>query len=709
MFIALAQADSIGLLLAQIGLILALSRLVGALFARLRQPQVMGEMIAGIMLGPSLLGLLWPTGYGAIFPPVSIGYLDYVSQIGVIFFLFLVGLELEPSLIRSRGRAALAISLASILLPFVLGAALTWHMYYRSGQALFDSHRVSFGAAAMFMGAAMSITAFPVLARILTERNLHKTNLGAVAITCAAVNDVAAWCLLAVVIAVARVQNPTHALWTVGLATVYVGLMFLLVRPFLSRLEIVYERQGRLSQNVVAVIFMLVLASSFATAAIGIHALFGAFMMGVIMPKSTPFIRHLAEKLEDYTVVLFLPVFFAYTGIKTNLNLLLADPHLWMYAGLVTAVACAGKIGGAMLAARFCRLGWRESSAIGILMNTRGLMELIILNIGLQLAVINHNVFAMMVLMTLVTTALTSPLLQWIYPARRLGVPDQRQAGYSILIPVSLPKSGGPLVQLADALIGPERNGARLYALHLRRPADHEAYRTGLDEADSPRDEALAPLLAQARNRSLPVEPLSLVSREVAGDICALAAQRKVNLVLMGFHKPVIGRTILGGTVHRVLSHCEAHVAIFVDRGFRSARRILVPYLGSNHDHLALELAYRMARNVGAQVTVLHVVPPMRSEAGKTLNAKGAVERVFNDPLSPTPVVFRIVEDPSPVGVVLYQAQQFDLVIVGVAEEWGLESHLFGWRPERIARDCPCSLVIVRKHGGASLAGVPPV
>jgi nucleotide-binding universal stress UspA family protein len=364
-------------------------------------------------------------------------------------------------------------------------------------------------------------------------------------------------------------------------------------------------------------------------------------------------------------------------------------------------VACAGKFGGSALTARACGKSWRESSAIGVLMNTRGLMELVILNVGRELSVISEEVFAMMVVMALVTTAMTTPLLHWIYP-RRLAAAERKTGGaksFSVLIPVALPKSGGPLVQLASAIIGQTADGAgKLVALHLRRPADHPTFRTGLNEAAESYDESLAPLLAQARGRSLPVEQMSFVSLDVPADINDVAKAQHVDLVLMGFHKPLIGRTILGGTVHRVLAGCETDVAIFVERGFRQARKILVPYLGTEHDRLALSLAAQMARNTEAQVTVLHISAPMRGHDGRSLNARSHVERIFNDPAQPAPFQMRIVEDPSPVGVVLHQAPQFDLVVIGVAEEWGLESHLFGWRAERIARDCPSSMLIVRKY-----------
>jgi len=687
------------LLIAQVLVVLALSRLMGTLFAKLHQPLVVGEMIAGIMLGPSLFGLLFPTASAALFPQGGLANLNTLSQIGVMFFLFLIGLELDPQLLRNRGHAAVVISHISIVAPFLLGAVLTLHLYTH----VFN-HDMRFLSVALFMGAAMSITAFPVLARILTERNLHKTPVGAVTITCAAVDDVTAWCVLAFVVAIARATGVRPALLTAAEAAVYVMLMFLVIRPFLRRLQVVHERQGRLSQGVIAIIFLLVLLSAYTTESIGIHALFGAFLMGAIMPKGTQFVRTISEKLEDFTVVFLLPLFFAFTGLKTQIGLL-NTPALWVDTGLVIAAACLGKFGGSTLAARACGMGWRESSIIGILMNTRGLMELVILNIGQDLGVITPAVFAMMVLMALATTGITTPILQLIgskrwfgQPAGAAGATPRRPGIFGVLIPVADPRSGGPLLRVAQNLAGLAAAGGRIIALHLTRPVDRDAYRSGLDE---PRRGALPdplrPLLDNAAAANIAVEPLAFTSRDVPTDIARVARDEQADLVLMGFHRSVVGRTFLGGVVHRVLTGVATDVAVFVDHGFVAARQVLVPYLGGKHDALALDLAGRIARNANAQLTVLHVVDPVRGDDRK-LNVQQAIDRIYHDPAQPSQVRLRVVEDVSPVDAVLQIAGEFDLVVIGIAEQWGLSSQLFGWRPERIAAGSPVSLLIVRKY-----------
>ncbi|HLL82045.1 MAG TPA: cation:proton antiporter [Longimicrobium sp.] len=403
------------LLLVQIGVVLVAARLVGLLFRRIHQPQVVGEMVAGILLGPSLLGWAAPEISARLFPAASLGFLNSISQVGLLIFMFLVGLELDPKLLRGKSHTAVVTSHASILAPFLLGALLSLLLYPRLSD---DS--VSFTGFALFMGAAMSVTAFPVLARILTERGLTRTRVGAVAIACAAVDDVTAWCILAGVVAVVRSGTGTHSLWiTLAGSAAFVLVMLGLVRPVLARLEGAYHRHGKLTQDLLGGILLLGLASAWVTEYLGIHALFGAFLAGAVMPKGERFVHALTEKLEDVTVVLLLPLFFAFTGLRTAFGLV-EGAEMWGYAALIILVAVAGKWGGSTLAARFTGMSWREAGAVGVLMNTRGLMELVILNIGLDIGVISPALFAMMVLMALVTTFMTSPLLEWIYPARMI-------------------------------------------------------------------------------------------------------------------------------------------------------------------------------------------------------------------------------------------------------------------------------------------------
>jgi Kef-type K+ transport system membrane component KefB len=356
------------------------------------------------VLGPSLLGQLWPQAADFVLPATVAPYLGVIAQLGVILYMFLVGLELNHEMLRGRAHATVAISHASIVVPFLLGATLALLLF---PQLAGSDH--SFTSFALFMGVAMSITAFPVLARILTDRGMQRTPLGILALGCAASDDVTAWCLLAFVVGVAQAQLG-GAFLVLALTAGYIGFMLLLVRPLLTRL-LAYCESEPLPQGVIAVIYGALLLSALATEAIGIHALFGAFLLGAIIPHDSAVARALTRQLQDLVTVLLLPAFFAFTGMRTQLGLV-AGAEQWLLCGLIIVVATAGKLGGTLAAARLTGLGWREGTALGLLMNTRGLMELIVLNIGLDLKVISPALFAMMVLMALVTTLATTPLLQ---------------------------------------------------------------------------------------------------------------------------------------------------------------------------------------------------------------------------------------------------------------------------------------------------------
>jgi Kef-type K+ transport system membrane component KefB len=403
-------------LVMQLGVILVGSRLVGLLFKRIHQPQVIGEMAAGILLGPSLLGWAAPALSNALFPQTSLGYLNALSQVGLVLFMFLVGFSLDPKELRGHGRAALLTSHVSIALPFCLGSALALFLYGR-----LSSPGVAFTSFALFMGAAMSITAFPVLARILTERKLLGSRVGTLSIACAAVDDVTGWCILAYIVVLVRSEKASTPAWLmVGGALAYVLIMVFGIRRLLPRFEALYRKEGRHTDGAISMMIALALASALATEWLGIHLVFGAFLMGAIMPKNQEFVQSLHQKMESVTIIVLVPLFFAFSGLRTNIGMVTG--RLWVYTLVVIAVAIAGKFGGSMLAARLAGVSWRDATSLGILMNTRGLMELIALNIGLDIGVISQAMFTIMVIMALVTTFMTSPLLEWVYPSRLMGM-----------------------------------------------------------------------------------------------------------------------------------------------------------------------------------------------------------------------------------------------------------------------------------------------
>jgi K+:H+ antiporter len=388
-------------------------RLVGALFRRLGQPPVIGEVVAGILLGPSFLGwisqsLFQVNATELLLPKEVAPHLGVIAQLGVILYMFLVGLELNAGLLRAQAKAAIGISAAGMVVPFLLGVALAYPLHERFAPA-----GVPFSSFTLFLGIALAVTAFPVLARILTDRGIARTRLGVLALSCAAVGDAAAWCLLAVIVGVvqARIDD---ALLVIGLSAAFIAFMLLAVRPLAARWA--RRLEGRpLTPGIAAWIFAAVLLSALATEAIGIHGLFGAFLLGVVIPHDCRVARELEHRLKEVVVVLFLPAFFAYTGLRTQIGLI-SGWEQWLVCGLIILAATLGKFGGTLAAARLTGLDWLTSASLGVLMNTRGLMELIVLNIGLDLGVISPALFTMLVLMALVTTLATAPVLKRLMP-----------------------------------------------------------------------------------------------------------------------------------------------------------------------------------------------------------------------------------------------------------------------------------------------------
>jgi len=412
---AAARASGLASFLLALIVVVACARALGSIASRLGQAPVIGEMIAGIALGPSLFGRLWPAGSAALFTPHVTDLLGTCAQASVIVFMFLVGLELDPARLRGHSHVTIVTSHAGIVAPFVLGTFLALYLYPR-----YSTSDVPFMVFALFSGVSLSVTAFPVLVRILGDLRIQHTRLGVLALACAAVDDATAWLLLAALTSVTR-ADASSVLWTLGLTIAYVALMILVARPRVEGVVRGFDARGGATAGVISAVFMAVLASALITEWIGIHALFGAFLLGVVTPHDSAVAQELRKRLEDFVVVLALPVFFAYSGLRTRIGLF-DHPAQWLDLAIIVAVASIGKVGGCFAAAWGQGVPRREAWGLGILMNTRGLMELIVLNVGLDLKVLSPELFALLVLMAVVTTVATTPLLRSL--ARTLVVSE---------------------------------------------------------------------------------------------------------------------------------------------------------------------------------------------------------------------------------------------------------------------------------------------
>jgi len=627
---ARANAGELLHVLLALVVVIATARGLGSIFRSAHQPPVVGEIIAGILLGPSLLGRLVPGVSAYLFPSAVGPFLNIIAQVGVILYMFLVGLELDPALLRKRGHATVAISHASIIAPFLLGALIALMLYPR-----LSTSDVPFTCFSLFLGVSMSVTAFPVLARILTDRKIHKTRMGAIALTCAAVDDVTAWCMLAFVVSVAQAQS-TGAVTTLAMALAYIAFMLLVVRPGMVRLSLLYGNRGRLTQGVLAAIFVALLLSASATELIGIHAVFGAFALGALIPHDSGMARELTDRLEDIVIVLLLPAFFAYTGLRTQIGLV-SGWEQWMICLLIVIVASAGKFGGSVIAARITGLKWRDSAALGVLMNTRGLMELIVLNIGLEMKVISPTLFAMLVIMALVTTFATTPILHLITrgqepelePMPELGTfspepvvapqapsrvphpaprPVQQPARpilaatehSAILVPVSNPDGVSDLIELAIAATPHDAPAPRVLAL-VKIPSG--GARSGLREAEQrvpPRSPALSVALDLAASRGGLIAPQAVWkwTNDPATDILEFAKEPQIGWLLLGSHRAVFGSDFRGGVVREILDRARSmpvHVAVVIRGGERPLDRIFAVIDSGQHGRAALDLALRVS------------------------------------------------------------------------------------------------------------------
>jgi Kef-type K+ transport system membrane component KefB len=620
----------LALLLVQIITILFVARFFAWICKKIGQPTVIGEMIAGIVLGPSLVGTFFPEYSALLFPAASLGNLQFLSQIGLILFMYVIGMELDLSVLRNKAKDAVVISHASIIIPFTMGIILAYFVYNR-----FAPEGVSFSSFGLFMGIAMSITAFPVLARIVQERGLHRTRIGAMVITCAAADDVTAWCILAAVIAIVKAGSFVSSLYIIALSVAYVMLMLVVVRPFLKRIGELYSHKENITKQVVAIFFLTLLISSYTTEVIGIHALFGAFMAGAIMPENMRFRSIFIEKVEDVSQVMLLPLFFVFTGLRTQIGLL-NDIEMWKICGLIIAVAVIGKFVGSTVTAKFVGQNWRDSLTIGALMNTRGLMELIVLNIGYDLGVLSKEIFSMMVIMALFTTFMTGPLLDLIgfaFNRKRNYIPTEiRQASrFKVLFSFDSPESGKTLLKLAHAFVAKMSNNAMVTAVHV--PQSSEIHTFNLQEYEQ---QAFKPVLNEAEVLGQHVTTLFKATSDMDSDIATVANKGEFDLVLIDIGQSIFEGTLLGKILgfttriinpenllntftgkeklfenspfddktQQILAKTQTPVGIFVDKEFKSTDRIFLTLFDEN-DAFLIAYAHKLIANVGSQVTIL--------------------------------------------------------------------------------------------------------
>ncbi|WP_447635755.1 cation:proton antiporter [Flavobacterium microcysteis] len=620
----------LAILLAQILTIILVARFFGWICRKIGQPSVVGEIIAGIVLGPSLLGLYFPEFKETIFPVASLGNLQFLSQIGLIFFMFVIGMELDLKVLRNKAHDAVVISHASIIFPFTLGIGLAYFMYDS-----FAPEGIEFLSFALFCGIAMSITAFPVLARIVQERGIHKTKLGSIVITCAAADDITAWCILAAVIAIVKAGSFVSSLYIIAMAVAYVFLMIIVVKPFLKRVGDLYSSRKTLSKPVVAIFFLTLIISAYVTEVIGIHALFGAFMAGVIMPESGKFRSIFIEKVEDVALIVLLPLFFVFTGLRTEIGLL-DDPYLWKVTGLIIAVAVAGKFLGSTLAAKFVGQNWRDSLYIGALMNTRGLMELIVLNIGYELGVLSPMIFTMMVIMALVTTFMTGPaldLINFIFKTKNSIIPEtiSNKIKYKILLSFAIPDRGISLLKVANSLVRKQNGNAIVTAMHLSSSNELHGF-----DASHYEQEVFKPMVNEAENLDQKIITLFKASVDIDSDITEIANQGEFDLLLIGLGQSIFEGTLLGRVLgyttriinpdrlidkftgkeglfenspfdertRHIIAYSKMPVGILVDKNLDEIDQVFMP-LFSVEDRFLIEYAQKLIHNNGSQVTVL--------------------------------------------------------------------------------------------------------
>ncbi|MDO5016925.1 MAG: cation:proton antiporter [Porphyromonas sp.] len=515
--------SSLGFLLLQVIVILVFARLVAWLFTKIGQPSVIGEILAGIVLGPSVLGWLAPDMFETLFPAESLHNISLLSQFGLIFFMFVIGMELDLAEIKKQLRKSFVIAHSGIVVPFSIGALVSLLLYEEYGGS--EGTVLTF---ALFVGISLSVTAFPVLARIIQEQGKMKSHLGILSMSSAANGDITAWCLLAVIMAIAQAGSAMSALFTVFFAAVYMLVMFFVIRPSFAVVGEAYNTKEVAGKGVVALAFVVLLVSAYVTEILGLHALFGAFIAGVVMPNNLNFRHMMTEKIEDVSLSVFLPLFFVSSGLSTEIGLLNTATHWWITAG-ITLVAIVGKVGGTYAACRVVGENVRDSLYMGVLMNTRGLMELVILSMGLQLGILSPVVYAMLVIMTLVTTFMTTPavnLLNLIWQKSDSRILSNR---FHILFSFGRSQTGLTMLRIVESLFENPKESVDLVGMHLTVGSD-----TGKSDAEMFRSKNFEPIQRHSERAGYEVEEYYEVTDHPIRSIIKAAHLKATDLLLVG-------------------------------------------------------------------------------------------------------------------------------------------------------------------------------
>lgn len=622
----------IGILLLQIITILLTCRLFGWLFLKIGQPTVIGEIVAGIILGPSVLGHLAPGVSQFLFPLDSLANINILSEFGLILFMFAIGMELDISEVRKKLKETILISHTSTVVPFFCGMLTAYYVYPTYAHK--DTPFLSF---ALFIGIAMSITAFPVLARIIQEKGMTKTHLGTISLASAANGDITAWCLLAVVIAIAQAGTMLSAIYNILFSFLYITFMFLAVRPFLRMIGHIYHNKEVIDKGLVALMFLLLITSAYLTEILGLHALFGAFIAGVVMPGNIKFRKIMTEKVEDVSLALFLPLFFVSTGLRTEIGLL-NSPELWWMCGVFIIVAIAGKFGGALFSARFVGESWRDSLYIGALMNTRGLMELVVLTIGYEMKILPPSIFVMLVLMTLVTTFMTTPLVSFIKFCFRTreklkeGRQTQPVEGvFKVLLSFGRAGNGQIMLDVAHQMFSHCKNKLELTALHLTVGSDVNPLHT-----DNFEEVSFGPILYGAKKLGMQIQTRYEVSNNAGQDICNIVNNEGYDFLLVGsgismsnqpgdiaatqyrasFYNKYFKRlkapeswfypgALLKDKTKMFIEQSDCPVGVFINRGFVKASNVIL-IIQSEEDLFLLEYARTLLKSTHGSVAVLN-------------------------------------------------------------------------------------------------------